>query len=586
MAYTYEEFIRAADKEGLTSSFDQIDLSIAQKSPEYGLSMLSLKKDLGAAQTNEQRLLVNEAMNQLRKNYGTYWTGEQGDRSYASSYGSKINQAIDDIGSYGSFQYSNDNEYKNILDKIINRKEFRYDPATDAMYSSYKKAYNREGDRAAANAMAAAAAATGGRVSSYAATAAQQANNYYAGKLADMIPTLRSQALTEYNNDYAQLLQSLAAMDTDRSQQYQEYNDRLSQMQQDLKNLQSQDASDYQRYLDAINAEYQQERDSVNDEQTQFENALKWYQMTGQITKDLADYLGVAATVPGGSTGSGGYGGGGYSGSKSGNSISAKDEEAQGEADDIIKRYVRFDKDGNRYGVFITDWNDYQRLKEITQYSDSGLNALGVVYAYPTITDSNGQMAPAVAYTKPGGTAVTYEEQDIIAGNYREVASDLNQMRITGSSKTDVLNAIKDYYNAGALNLNDYMFLYKKYRNMDASQFSAASNAAAAAAASNTPVTIDAWTGAAPSVQAPAGSTSGAGKTSNTTSTVKGGTTVNNRGFSGTSGKISSGSSSSSSSSSGKTSSSSGNSSGSWLSGLVSSISNAISNIAGSVTRR
>lgn len=586
MAYTYEEFIRAADKEGLTSSFDQNDLSIAQKSPEYGLSMLSLKKDLGAAQTNEQRLLVNEAMNQLRKNYGTYWTGEQGDRSYASSYGSKINQAIDDIGSYGSFKYSNDNEYKNMLDKIINRKEFSYDPATDAMYSSYKKAYNREGDRASANALAAAAAATGGRVSSYAATAAQQANNYYAGKLADMLPQLRSQALTEYNNDYAQLLQSLAAMDTDRSQQYQEYNDRLSQMQQDLKNLQNQDASDYQRYLDALNAEYQKERDNVNDEQTRFENALKWYQMTGQITADLADYLGVDATVLGGSTGGGGYGGGGYSGSRSGNSPTAEDVAAQAEVDDIINRYAHANKNGEYYATSITNWNDYQRLKELSGYSDSALSAFGIRYAYPTTTDSNGQLAPAVAYTKPDGTAVTYEEQDITAGNYKEVVSDLNQMRITGSSKSDVLNAIKDYYNAGALNLSDYMGLYNKYRNMDASQFSAASNAAAAAAASNTPATIDAWTGAAPSVQAPAGSTSGASKTSNSASTAKGGTTVNNRGFSGTSGKISSGSSSASSSSSGKTSSSSGSSSGGWLSGLVSSISNAISAITGSRTRR
>lgn len=570
MAYTYEEFIRAADKEGLTSSFDQSDLSIAQKSPEYGLSMLSLKKDLGAAQTNEQRLLVNEAMNQLRKNYGTYWTGEQGDRRYANSYGSKINQAIDDIGSYGSFQYSNDNEYKNMLDKIINRKEFSYDPATDAMYSSYKKAYNREGDRASANALAAAAAATGGRVSSYAATAAQQANNYYAGKLADMIPTLRSQALTEYNNDYAQLLQSLAAMDTDRSQQYQEYNDRLGQMQQDLKNLQNQDASDYQRYLDAINAEYQKERDSVNDEQTRFENALKWYQMTGQITADLADYLGVDATILGGSTGGGGYGGGGYSGSKSGNSPTAEDAEAQAEVDDIINRYAHADKNGEYYATSITSWNDYQRLKELSGYSDSALSAFGIRYAYPTTTDSNGKLAPAVAYTKPDGTAVTYEEQDITAGNYKEVVSDLNLMRITGSSKSEVLGAIKDYYNAGAINLSDYMGLYNKYRNMDASQFGAASKAAAAATANNAPVTIDAMTGAAPSVQAPAGSTSGASKTSNPTSTAKG----------------ASGTSNVSSSSSGKASSGSGSSSGGWLSGLISSISNAISNITGAATRR
>ena len=235
--YTYDDFTRAAEAAGLSGSFDASDLTTAQKFPEYGLSLVSLKRDLGNAQTAEQRLLATEAMNQLRKNYGSYGVGDGADRSYAASYGSRINQALDDIGNYGpynsaygdqisralsdignygDFKYSQDSAYKDVLDRIINQRSFSYDPSTDPLFSSYKKAYNREGARAAANALAAASAATGGRASSFANVAAQQQANYYAGKLADMIPTLRSQALNEYNNQYDQLLRQMNAMASDR----------------------------------------------------------------------------------------------------------------------------------------------------------------------------------------------------------------------------------------------------------------------------------------------------------------------------------------------------------------------------------
>ena len=403
--YTYDDFTRAADAAGLTGSFDASDLTTAQKFPEYGLSLVSLKRDLGNAQTAEQRLLATEAMNQLRKNYGSYGVGEGSNRSYATSFGSRINQqmedignyapyssaygdqiskALEDIGNYGDFTYSQDSAYKDVLDKIINQQSFSYDPSTDPIFSSYKKAYNREGDRAAANALAAAASATGGRASSYANMAAQQANNYYAGKLADVIPTLRSQALTEYNNPYDQLLRQMNAMASDRGNEYQQYLDRLTQMQQqlqalqgqdateygrytdqlgqmqqDLENLRAQDATDYSRYLDELNAAYQRERDAAADKQNEFDNALKVFQATGQITGALADYLGGGSTYAGAAatyTGGGSYGGGSYGGSRSGNALTAAEKQDQDVIDALEAKYPD--------GVF-TDAGDWQTMHDL-----------------------------------------------------------------------------------------------------------------------------------------------------------------------------------------------------------------------------
>lgn len=356
--YSFSDFQKAANKAGVLNSFDANDLDFAQKYPEFGLSMISLYRDLGNAKTNEQKLLATEAMNQLRKNYGSYWTGESGNRSYATSYGSQIADAMDAVNNYGDyesayekqiqnalkkitgygdFKYGNEKGYQNLLKQLTERKSFSYNPATDPLYASYKKMYNREGDRAAANALAQAAAATGGVPSSYAATAATQAGNYYAAQLADMIPELRNQALNEYNNEYALILQALGALDTDRSQKYQVYGDRYSQLlqslnalqgqdqteygrytdrynrlQQALQNLQGQDESDYKRYLDMLNAEYQRDRDAVADAQQEFANAIQIYQLTGQATGPLADLLASAEAAAGG--GGGGYGGGGYGG--------------------------------------------------------------------------------------------------------------------------------------------------------------------------------------------------------------------------------------------------------------------------------
>ena len=66
MAYTYDDFVSAAQGAGLYDSFSQDDLVIAQNKPEYGMSMLKLQQDFNGAATAEQRLLAQEAMNQLR----------------------------------------------------------------------------------------------------------------------------------------------------------------------------------------------------------------------------------------------------------------------------------------------------------------------------------------------------------------------------------------------------------------------------------------------------------------------------------------------------------------------------------------
>ena len=277
MAYTYDDFVKAANQSGLMGQFSQDDLNLAQKYPEFGLSVLSLKKDYNNAATAEQRLLANQAANELRKSYGNYSGGADGGSFRLES---KLNRRSDDLldqlGSFGSFSYDEAPTYENtfaqqqkdLLDRILNREDFSWSKETDPQWSSYKKSYLREGDRATANALAQASAASGGRPSSHAVNAATQAGDYYATKLNDVIPTLYQQAyeryLDEYNMklkdlntvnqqeqlDYAKYLDRLGQFNTDRGFAYQNYADDYDRLRRQLADVQGQDQIDYTRYLD------------------------------------------------------------------------------------------------------------------------------------------------------------------------------------------------------------------------------------------------------------------------------------------------------------------------------------------------
>lgn len=292
MAYTYDDFVKAANQSGLMGQFSQDDLNLAQKYPEFGLSVLSLKKDYNNATTAEQRLLANQAANELRKSYGNYSGGADGGSFRLES---KLNRRADDlldqIGSFGSFSYDEAPTYENafaqqqkdLLDRILNREDFSWSKETDPQWSSYKKSYLREGDRATANALAQASAASGGRPSSYAVNAATQAGDYYATKLNDVIPTLYQQAyeryLDEYNMklkdlnavnqqeqlDYAKYLDRLGQFNTDRGFAYQNYADDYDRLRSQLADVQGQDQIDYARYLDEASRQ-QTAQDSIRSQ--------------------------------------------------------------------------------------------------------------------------------------------------------------------------------------------------------------------------------------------------------------------------------------------------------------------------------
>lgn len=298
--FTYDGFINAASNAGLLGEFSQADLDTAKKYPEFGYSILGLKQDIHKATTPEAKLLANEAANQLRSSYGGYTGGPQGaDYISDGKIPNQIDSVLDQINNFGSFSFDQDapvynNQYAEqqqaLLDAIINRPDFSWSKETDPQWSSYKKSYLREGDRATANALGQAAAASGGRPSTAAVTAATQAGDYYATQLNDIIPTLYQQAYDQYLNEYNMSLQDLNAVNNQEQLDYAKYLDQLGQyntdrnfafnqylsdfdiLQNQLSALQGQDSVDYNRWMDKVGL-YRE------DQQLQREEALAQQQM-------------------------------------------------------------------------------------------------------------------------------------------------------------------------------------------------------------------------------------------------------------------------------------------------------------------
>lgn len=427
MAYTYDNFVSAANAAGLMNQFSEQDLQTAQRNPEYGMSLLSLLQDNSKASTAEQQLLATEAANQLRKNYGIYNTGNLGTGSaYAGSYGSQISGLMDQIDNYGSFNYANQDSYQQLLDSIVNQQAFSYDPEMDGSYSAYKKAFLREGERASANALAQASAASGGQVSSYAATAAQQAGNYYAAQLGDIIPTLEQNAYQKYLDDFSKRLSSLSALEADRASNYENWLNEYNMLLNSLGNYQTQDATDYQRYLDAYAQEIQAQQDAATQKQLEYENALALYQLLGYATPEVAAVLGIESGTGSESTGTGSGGSGSGSGGSSETDSSGLPSSV---LSDLKSKYSN--------GVISSQstWNDL-----VSVYGEDALTNAGFKYQ-----------------------ATPVESTVTTVSNYASLSKTLNQYSANGMTAKEVSGLIHSAVADGIINQNQAQQLLKQY---------------------------------------------------------------------------------------------------------------------------
>jgi len=257
MAYTYDDFTSMMKGAGLTESqFSRYDLDLAKSNPNFGIGLISAKKDYMAATTPDARALANADAESIRTKYGNYTGGSTG-TSYKPGGPTPSSFKADAAPTYtpktpSSFTpkaaptYTPEPAYKNLevaptympepaynnqysdkqsqlLNDITSYKPFEFNADTNPQMQAYTKQYSREGDRAMQDTLGSAAAATGGMPSTAAVSAAGQANDYYMGQLGDKLPQIYESEYNKYLSDFNMQNQKLTAVNGQEQIDYSRY---------------------------------------------------------------------------------------------------------------------------------------------------------------------------------------------------------------------------------------------------------------------------------------------------------------------------------------------------------------------------
>lgn len=160
-------------------------------------------------------------------------------------------------GAYNS-QYTN--KLNSLQDSILNYGAFNYDYNKDNKYQAYAKEYGRLGNLARQNTLGDLASNTGGYASSYATSAANEAQNDYNRQLAAMIPQLEETAYNRWMDQYNRNVTNYGLVKEADDTAYGKYRDTVTDGQWKF-------GQDWNKYSYNKNYDYQQNRDSITDKQ-------------------------------------------------------------------------------------------------------------------------------------------------------------------------------------------------------------------------------------------------------------------------------------------------------------------------------
>ena len=251
----------------------------------------------------------NSAATQEEKDYA-HKMAEEIRAKYQYSGGDDGSEYLPFMNQYGTFPYPQPPKYTDqyssrideMLDKLLNRDKFSYDYTKDPLWQQYQSQYLREGERAMEDTLGQLSARTGGLSSSWAQTAGQQAQNYYASQAADKIPELYQLAYNMYLKDIDTQVQDLGLLNDMSDRQYNRYRDTMSDWMNDR------------------NFAYSAYRDDIGDDryknETAYNRALQLLQAGIMPGSDVLTQAGLTASQAAGILANRSKGSSGGSGSR------------------------------------------------------------------------------------------------------------------------------------------------------------------------------------------------------------------------------------------------------------------------------
>lgn len=245
--------------------------------------------------TEQINQILGEIQNRNQFQYGNAPT-------YTDQYAGQINQLMQQIQNREDFTYGNAPTYQDayadqisqLMQQIQNREDFSYNVNNDPLYGMYAQQYTQQGQRSMKDTLGQLAAQTGGMASSYAASAAQQANDYYMSQLAAKIPELQQIAYGQYRDDVNKDLTNLDLLRSQQTNAYNQYRDQVADYNADR-------AMAYGQYMDEVNEDltnlsllrdqqnlaYNQFRDQVSDYNA--DRTLAYNQYLNELDADVRE---------------------------------------------------------------------------------------------------------------------------------------------------------------------------------------------------------------------------------------------------------------------------------------------------------
>lgn len=147
----------------------------------------------------------------------------------------------------GAYESGYARQIDELLNQVMRREAFDYDPANDEMYKRYRDQYTYQGEKAMNHAIGVSSALSGGYANSYAASAGNQAYQDYMAALGGEIPALYKLALSAYDAEGDRLESALSQLSDADAAAYKRYlddtdayNDALDYYYKKLKDEQAQ----------------------------------------------------------------------------------------------------------------------------------------------------------------------------------------------------------------------------------------------------------------------------------------------------------------------------------------------------------
>ena len=340
---------------------------------------------------------------------------------------------------YGSFSYGAAPTYSDrytdrideMLDKLLNRDKFSYDYTQDPLWQQYQNQYLREGERAMQDTLGQVSARTGGLASSWAQTAAQQSQNYYASQAADKIPELYQLAYNMYLQDIDDQVRDLGLLEGMSDREYSRYRDTMSDWMNDRDfayGAYRDDVSDkkYQNEWD-----YSVDRDRVEDNRYESETAY-----------DRALQLLQAGIMPG-------------------EDVLARAGLTASQAAGIIANRTKSSSTGTRTGTKSNGGTDWTGVEDwVSQYGeDSAEDYIGE--HYKDLGYSSKSMA--LAGWNNHMRQLQSERNGGLSDAAMQIFEGLKSMRSQMGSNSAIGNSIAIYTDQGKLNEKEARYLFKYF---------------------------------------------------------------------------------------------------------------------------